>query len=81
MDSIYILIDQIERESGIESVRCGTAYALPKGGQAMITAVGEDRLTIELIVPASSERTTLTGGGEPVPLHQQSDFYGPVNLS
>ena len=81
MDSIYILIDQIERENGMENVRRGTPYALPKGGQAMITAVDEDRITIALSVPTSSERTTLTGGVEPLPLHQQSDFHGPVNPS
>ena len=79
MDSIYSLINQIERQGGTEGVRCGTVYALPKGGQAVITAVSEDRIAIELIVPTSSEGRTVTSRMEPLGLHLPSDFHGPVN--
>ena len=81
MDSIFNLINQIEQQSGTEGMRCGAIYELPNGGGAVVTAVGEDRITIELIVLTAREGETTTSTIEPLGLHLSSDFHGPINPS
>ena len=81
MASIFNLINQIEQQSGTEGMRRGEIYELPNGGKAVVKAVGEDRITIELIVLTASEGETTTGRMEPLGLHLPSDFHDPVNPS
>ena len=79
MDPIYNLINQIEQRGFVDDLQCGAVYALPKGGKAVITAISENRITIELIVDTPGEERTVVGRMEPHGLNLSSDFHGPVN--